>query len=314
MRRICVLVYEGVTLLDVAGPMEVFHEANTGEPRYELSVVGMANGIVRSSSGLGLATERLVEDQTYDTVIIPGSDGVPTLDPRLVKTVRHLASRSRRVVSVCTGSFLLAEAGLLDGLTATTHWRYADVLRRSYPRVQVEPDVIVVDSGKQILTSAGVSAGIDLALMLVELDHGTALARDVSRSLVVFLHRAGGQSQFSARTRLPVAGSATIRAVMDSVTGNPAAAHTVASLAQFAKISTRHLTRLFQTELGVTPSRFIELTRIESAQHLLLGGASVTSAAGASGFGSDEVLRRAFQREMGVTPSTYRARFTTTRA
>ncbi|MCY7287930.1 MAG: helix-turn-helix domain-containing protein [Cryobacterium sp.] len=178
----------------------------------------------------------------------------------------------------------------------------------------MKPDAIFVDTGQHILTSAGVSAGIDLALALVEQDHGAGLARDVARSLVVFLHRAGGQSQFSARAELLATGSSTIRAVLDSVTSNPTSTHTLTSMAQLARVSTRHLTRLFQTELGMTPSRFLELTRVEAAQRLLLGGASVTSAARASGFGSDEVLRRAFQRAMGVTPSTYRARFTSTRA
>lgn len=308
VRRVCVLVYPGVTLLDVAGPVEVFTEANAGGARYEISLVSLTGGVVPTSSGLGLEVAPVSGQERYHTLIVPGGTGVPTLDPGLVDTVRDLASRSRRVVSICTGSFFLAEAGLLDGLAATTHWRYVDDLARRYPRVAVERDAIFVRSGR-VFTSAGVSAGIDLALALVQDDHGSEMARDVARSLVVFLHRAGGQSQFSTSTSLPSLTSDVVKTVVGDVSADPSREHTLTSMADSANISTRHLSRLFSAELGMTPTRFVELCRMETAQALLLNGASITDAAAASGFGSDEVLRRAFIRTLGVTPTTYRARF-----
>ncbi|MFD2421999.1 GlxA family transcriptional regulator [Amycolatopsis pigmentata] len=310
--RVGALVFDGMTLLDVAGPVQVFTEADQGRRRYEISMVGAGGEDVRTSSGVRLAVDEIAGGHGYDTLLVPGTDGPPVADPVLVATVRRLARVSGRVASICTGSFLLAEAGLLDNRAATTHWRYADLLRRGYPAVTVEPDAIFVRAGT-VFTSAGVTAGIDLALALVEDDHGPQLARDVARSLVVFMQRPGGQSQFSTRLALPAVRTGPLRTVLDAVTGDPAAEHTVDSLARRAGVSTRHLARLFRQELGLPPSRFVEMTRIELAQRLLVTGVAVTSAAQASGFGSDETLRRAFLRHVGLTPAAYRARFSTTR-
>jgi transcriptional regulator GlxA family with amidase domain len=311
VHRVGVLVFDGVTLLDVAGPVQVFTDADQGR-RYHVSIVGTSGGEVRTSSGVRLAVDEIAAGHGYDTLLVPGTDGPPVNDPALVATVRRLAGVSGRVASICTGSFLLAEAGLLDGRIATTHWRYTGLLSRGYPAVTVEPDAIFVRAGT-VFTSAGVTAGIDLALALVEDDHGPHLAREVARSLVMFMQRPGGQSQFSTRLDLPAVRAGPLRAVLDAVTGDPAAEHTVHSLARRAGVSTRHLARLFSQELGLSPSRFVEVARTELAQRLLVTGVPVTAAAQASGFGSDETLRRAFLRHVGLTPAAYRARFSTTR-
>jgi transcriptional regulator GlxA family with amidase domain len=201
---------------------------------------------------------------------------------------------------------------LLDGGEATTHWRYVELLRRSYPTVTVRPDALFVRSGK-VFTSAGVSAGIDLTLALVERDHGARLAREVARTLVVFMQRPGGQSQFSTRLNVPAVQAGPLRRVLDAVTADPGGEHTLTSMADRAGVSTRHLSRLFRGELGMSAGHFVELCRLEVARQLLVDGALVTVAARTAGFGSDETLRRTFLRRLGVTPAAYRDRFATTR-
>ncbi|MFD1211387.1 GlxA family transcriptional regulator, partial [Arthrobacter sp. GCM10027362] len=236
----------------------------------------------------------------------------PAPDDELLGTVGTLAERAGRVASVCTGAFVLAELGLLDGRRATTHWRHAGTLARRYPRVHVEPDVIHVRDGRYI-TSAGITAGIDLALSLVEDDHGADAARTIARELVVFMQRPGGQSQFSTALETPPARSSLLRALTAAVHADPAAGHTLSTMAAAAAFSPRHLTRLFQAELNTTPARWVERVRLDRARQLLLEGHSITAAARHSGFGSDETLRRAFARHLGTTPTEYRNRFTTTR-
>ena len=204
----------------------------------------------------------------------------------------------------------VAAAGLLDGRRATTHWRHAGLLARLYPRVAVEADSIYVrDRG--VLTSAGVSAGIDLALAMVEEDCGADLAREVARDLVVFLQRPGGQSQFSVAARTPRPRHDPLREVLDAVAADPAADHSLPVMAARAGVSVRHLTRLFHEQVGETPGAYVEALRVEAAQAALDAGESVTGAAARAGFGSDESLRRAFLRRLGVTPSAYRSRFRT---
>ncbi|MFK3979119.1 GlxA family transcriptional regulator [Micromonospora sp. NPDC050397] len=312
--RVGVLVFPGVTLLDVAGPAEVFVEANRYGARYEVTLYSPDGGPVRSSTGLRLTADAAVADATgLDTVLLPGADAlaVAGLDPGLVTAATELARSTPRVVSVCTGAFLLAATGLLDGRRATTHWRHAATLARRYPRVAVEPDAIYVTDGP-IASSAGVTAGIDLALALVEADHGPGPSREVARSLVVFLQRPGGQSQFSAPSRTPRPRHEPLRELLDTVAADPAGNYSVPELAAVAGVSPRHLSRLFQRELGTTPARHIERLRLEAAQNLLDAGHTVTSAAARSGFGSDENLRRAFVTHLGVPPATYRRRFGTT--
>lgn len=312
--RVAVVVFDGVTMLDVSGPSEVLHQAGRLGHPYELVLVSPRGEQVTTSAGLGLTgTRAAAEAGPVDTVMVAGGDRLVEwpLEDGLLEAVRTLAGQTVRVTSVCTGAFVLAELGLLDGRRATTHWRHADVLARRYPRVRVESDAIHIHDGRYV-TSAGISAGIDLTLALVEADHGADVARDIAREMVVFMQRPGGQSQFSTAIATPPARSDLLRSVMASVLADPAADHSLPSMAVSAAVSTRHLTRLFSAELGTTPARWVERVRLDRAQQLLLDGHSVTSAARHSGLGTDESLRRAFARHLGTTPTHYRQRFTST--
>ncbi|MDT9695675.1 helix-turn-helix domain-containing protein [Streptomyces sp. P17] len=259
-------------------------------------------------------TEAATAIGPVDTLVVAGADRLAEQTPEaeLLAAAAHLAERTPRVASVCTGAFVLAELGLLDGRSATTHWRHANTLARRHPRVRVEPDALHVRDGRYV-TSAGISAGIDLALALVEADHGADTAREAARELVVFMQRPGGQSQFSTALETPPPRSDLLASLTASVLADPAADHSPPAMAAAAALSTRHLTRLFRTELHTTPARWVERVRLDRAQQLLLDGHSVTSAAHHSGLGSDETLRRAFARHLGTTPTEYRSRFTTTR-
>jgi transcriptional regulator GlxA family with amidase domain len=232
------------------------------------------------------------------------------IDPALVEALKAVSGRTRRLASVCTGSFILAQAGLLDGRCATTHWRHTGRLARAFPGVSVEPDAIFVRDG-HVFTSAGVSSGIDLALALVEMDYGADLVREVARALVVYLKRSGGQSQFSVMIEADPPPDSPLKAAADAIAADPAADHSVKKLAARAALSTRQLTRLFQSELGMTPARYVERVRIDLARAALEGGRTVTEAARLAGFGSTETLRRAFVSQMGITPKSYRDRFRT---
>ncbi|WP_069816419.1 GlxA family transcriptional regulator [Streptomyces sp. TP-A0874] len=310
--RVGFIVFDGVTMLDVSGPAEVLHQAGRLGHPYDLVLISGRGGEVRTSTGVPLSgTVTAAEAGRVDTVLVAGGDRLveQPVDAELLATTRTAAVRAGRVASVCTGAFVLAELGLLDGRRATTHWRHAGTLARRHPGVRVEPDAIHVRDGRYI-TSAGISAGIDLALALVEDDHGAETARRIARELVVFLQRPGGQSQFTTAAT-PPARNALLRTLIDSVLADPAADHDLPSMARTVAVSPRHLTRLFHTEVGTTPARWVERVRLDHAQRLLLDGHSVTTAARKSGFGSDETLRRAFDRHLGITPTAYRQRFTT---
>ncbi|MEU0965936.1 GlxA family transcriptional regulator [Streptomyces sp. NPDC005917] len=312
--RVGFVVFEGVTMLDVSGPSEVLHQAGRLADRYELVLVSPRGGTVTTSTGLALSgTVRAADAGPVDTVLVAGGDRLAErpIEDELLGAARELTERARRVASVCTGAFVLGELGLLDGRRATTHWRHAATFARRYPRVRVEPDAIHIRDGRYV-TSAGISAGIDLALALVEDDHGVGVARDIARELVVFLQRPGGQSQFSTAITTPPARDDLLRTLIASVLADPTADHSLPVLAASAAVSPRHLTRLFRAELGTTPARWVERVRLDRAQQLLLEGHSVTSAAQHSGLGTDETLRRAFARHLGTTPTHYRRRFTTT--
>ncbi|MEL4356808.1 MULTISPECIES: GlxA family transcriptional regulator [unclassified Luteococcus] len=304
------LVFDGVTLLDVSGPAEVFSRARG----FRLSYLSADGGHVTTGCGMTLATTLpMAECPALDVLVVPGSDDLPhrDWDPTLLAAARLGVERARLVASVCTGAFVLAELGLLEGRRATTHWREAQLLARRYPGVQVEPDVLHVHDGR-FVTSAGISAGIDLALYLVELQRGAAAAREIARDLVVFLHRPGGQSQFSPALRHPLPRTGQLHDLLQTVHTDPAQ-HTVASMARAANLSPRHLARLFTDELGTTPARWLTELRLDHACRLILDGYTVTETALASGFGSDESLRRAFAKHLGSTPSEYRERFASTR-
>ncbi|MGZ4529327.1 MAG: GlxA family transcriptional regulator [Mycobacterium sp.] len=312
-RVVVIVVFDDVTLLDVAGAGEVFVEANRFGADYQLKIASVDGRDVTTSIGTRLGvTDRLSSIDFADTVLVAGSDHLPrrAIDPALVEAIRSVSARTRRMASICTGSFILAQAGLLNGRRATTHWHEARLLARAFRDVTVEPDAIFVRDG-DVFTSAGVSSGIDLALALVETDYGTELVRNVARWLVVYLKRAGGQSQFSVLVEADPPPQSPLRAVIDAVAANPAANHSVTSLAARASLSTRQLTRLFQSELGMSPARYVELVRIDFARGALESGRSVTETAGMAGFGSIETLRRVFVNHLGISPKTYRDRFRT---
>jgi transcriptional regulator GlxA family with amidase domain len=313
-RVVAIVVFDGMKLLDAAGPAEVFAEANRFGASYRLVVASENGADVTTSVGTRFAVSTRIDGvEAVDTVLISGGDNLVghPIDPALVAAVQRLRPRTRRMASICTGSFILARAGLLDGRRATTHWRHTRLLSRAYPAVSVEPDAIFIRDG-DVYTSAGVSAGIDLALALVEDDHGADLVRDVARSLVVFLKRAGGQSQFSALVEARPPRRSQLRAITEAIAADPAADHSVKSLATQASLSTRQLTRLFQAELGTTPARYVETIRIDSAKAALDAGRSVAETARLAGFGSAETLRRVFVSELGISPKAYRERFRTT--
>lgn len=308
-----IVVFDGVKLLDAAGPAEVFAEANRFGAHYRLRIASPDGAEVSTSIGTPFAvTDRLDDIDSADTVLVAGGDtliGRP-VDPALVDAVRAVPPRTRRLASICTGAFILATAGLLDGRRATTHWRHVTLLAHAFPQITVEPDAIFVRDG-QVYTSAGVTAGIDLALSLVEQDYGTDLVRSVARSLVVYLKRAGGQSQFSALVEADPPPESALRAVTAAIAADPAADHSVKHLAAVAALSTRQLTRLFQAELGTTPARYVEKVRIDTARGALDAGHSVADAAQIAGFGSAETLRRVFVTQLGLSPRAYRDRFRT---
>ncbi|WP_030345929.1 GlxA family transcriptional regulator [Streptomyces sp. NRRL S-1022] len=313
--RVAILVYDGVKLLDVAGPAEVLGEANLLGADYRIALVSTTGADVVSSIGMRVAVDgSAATAPDPDTFLVPGGDVHPrTPVPRgLADAARDLAARAGRVASVCSGAFVLAATGLLDGKRATTHWKIAGELATRYPKARVEPDALYVRDGTTY-TSAGVTAGIDLALALVEEDHGPDVSREVARSLVVYLHRAGGQSQFSAPLQGPPPRSPALRRVVDLVTADPAGTYSLAELAGHLNVSTRHLTRLFREELGTTPARYVESIRFDIAKSLLDQGHTATQAASLSGFPSYESLRRVFARELSISPAAYQRRFATAR-
>jgi transcriptional regulator GlxA family with amidase domain len=312
-RVVVIVVFDGVKLLDAAGPAEVFAEANRFGANYSLEITSVDGRDVTTSIGTRFPVTRSISSiDSADIVVVAGGDNLVgrPIDPALVEALKTVPARTRRLASVCTGSFILAQAGLLNGRRATTHWRHTRLLARAFPEVGVEPDAIFVRDG-DVFTSAGVSSGIDLALALVEMDYGSELVREVARSLVVYLKRAGGQSQFSVLVEADPPPESGLRVVTDAITADPSADHSVKKLASRASLSTRQLTRLFHSELGMTPARYVELVRIEFARAALETGRTVNETARLAGFGSTETLRRVFLNHLGITPKAYRDRFRT---
>jgi len=309
MRRIVVLAFPGVQSLDVAGPVEVFAAAGD----YDVEVVAPAAGRVAAHSGLQLFVERALADVEgpLDTLLIAGGEGTRAVmdDADLLATVRGLAPASRRLASVCSGAFVLAEAGLLEGRRATTHWGSCDLLARMYPAVAVEPDSIFVRDG-DLWTSAGVTAGIDLALAMVEDDLGRDVALEVARRLVVFLKRPGGQSQFSAQLAGQFADREPLRELQGWIADHVADDLRIERLAGEVAMSERNFSRAFHREVGMTPARFVERTRVDAARRQLEESTgSIDEVAARCGFGTAETMRRTFLRVLQVAPSDYRNRF-----
>jgi transcriptional regulator GlxA family with amidase domain len=304
-RAVVFLIFPDFQLLDAAGPIAAFEIAEYVRPgSYALSVVASEPGLVRSSSGASMQAKRLPGTRRLDTLLVAGGNGTrpAALCRRTRRFVLGCAAHARRVASVCSGSYVLAAAGLLDGRPATTHWSRTPDFERRFPRVRLEPDRIFTRSGK-LWTSAGITAGIDLALALIEDDLGEDVARRTAQELVVYHRRPGGQSQFSALLELERPGG-RFAALLDHVRGHLRAPLDVDALARHAGMSPRHFARSFRQELGVTPARAVERLRTETAHAALASGAaSVHDVALSCGFGSTERMRRSFLRVYGTPPS-----------
>lgn len=317
-KRIAILLYPGCQSLDVSGPYEVFAGANRylrsqGKAQaYALSLLA-GPGEITCESGF-----RLVADAApgqvkgrLDTLLVPGGFGSAEAErnTRLLACVRRLAARSRRVAGVCTGAFVLGAAGLLDGRRATTHWAFCERLAQRYPRVHVDPEPIYVRDGR-IYTSAGVTAGIDLSLALVEADLGREVALTIARWLVLFLRRPGSQRQFSAHLRGQMAERDGLRRAQSHIADHLGHDLSVEVLADLAAMSPRHFARCFKAEVGLTPARYIAQLRLEAARRQLEEGRqSIERIAADCGFGTADTLRRCFRRELKTEPSEYRRRF-----
>jgi transcriptional regulator GlxA family with amidase domain len=315
-RRVVLVAFDGLQALDLTGPAEVFSmAARIAEGAYTTEVAAPRREEITTSSGLHLRPDRSLSGcrGPIDTLIVVGGQGVPAAlrEGRVVPWLRRAAPRARRVASVCNGAFLLAAAGLLDGRRATTHWAGCEVLQRRHPEIEVEPDAIFVRDGN-LYTSAGVTAGMDLSLALVEEDLGRRTALEVARWLVLFLKRPGGQSQFSAQLSAQVAEREPLRDLQEWIAGNLDGDLSVPALAERACMSPRNFARAFRREVGVTPAVYVEAARVEAARVSLDGTREpIESIARRCGFGTVETMRRAFHRRLGVRPSSYRERFLT---
>jgi transcriptional regulator GlxA family with amidase domain len=317
VRRIGILAYDGVQALDVAGPADVFTTANTilqhKTPPYEVLLLGTRKGALRTESGLSYYVgDTLPEAGLLDTIIVPGGSSL-RLDPKVRSAVanwlRERARLARRVVSVCTGIYGLAESGLLDGRSVTTHWRYARDVQERWKAIRVDADAIFVKDGK-FYTSAGITAGIDLSLALVEEDHGSEVALSVARELVVYLKRSGGQLQFSQPLLLQTRAQGKFGDIASWIRGNLDEDLTVEALAEHANLSLRQFNRKFKAFFGVTPADFVQELRLDEARWLLVNSDSAMDDLAANvGYRSDDTFRRAFERQFGVAPGEYRKRF-----
>jgi transcriptional regulator GlxA family with amidase domain len=321
VRRVAMLGFPDAQILDIAGPLEVFartsrwltDEGLADAPVYEITLLATTLGSLTMSNGLRFVVEKSIEglDPALDTLMVAGGMGITAAmsDPRLVGWLRKIAPRVRRLCSVCTGTFLLAEAGLLSGRRATTHWRFCNALARRYPAIQVQTDPIFVRDGN-VYTSAGVTAGIDLALALVEEDHGRRVALGVARELVMFLRRPGGQSQFSVQLAAQSADREPIRDLQGWIADHLSEDLSVGRLARRSAMSARNFARVFLRETGLTPAAFVTRTRVEAARRRLEESADgIDLVAEHCGFGTRESMRRAFIRSLHVPPGAYRSRF-----
>jgi transcriptional regulator GlxA family with amidase domain len=305
----------GVQLLDVSGPLDVFAEANvqTARDSYRLEVIASVAGDVRSSSGARLVPDRIIGERdggSIDTLLIAGCPNLAETRPTaaVLQWLRDTAPRTRRYGSVCTGAFLLAQAGLLDGKRITTHWAVAGRLAEAFPAITVDADAIHVRDGR-LRTAAGVTAGLDLALALVEEDLGRDVAMKVAGQLVMFFKRPGGQLQFSRKGESLPAGRSVLQEVQRFVAAHPSDDHSIARLAERANISPRHFARLFHSEVGITPAAWVEAARVTAARRLLEAGREAPKQVAVQcGFANADTLRRAFARHVGVTPAEYRRR------
>jgi transcriptional regulator GlxA family with amidase domain len=319
-RQIAILLYPGVQSLDVTGPLEVFTAARQladsrggGERGYQVRTFSSDGAPLETSSGLTITPDGRLSDvpRELDTLLVPGGRGSrrAAADQPLLEWIRGATATAARTAGVCTGAFLLAGAGLLAGRRATTHWSAAEELARLHPDVLVDPDPIFLRDGN-IWTSAGVTAGMDLSLALVEADLDRDAALSIARHLVLFLRRPGNQSQFSATLASQEPRREPLREVQRAVLENPVGEHSVDAMAERAHMSSRHFARAFRDETGVTPARYVERVRLESARRRLEDTLDpLATVAAGCGFGTPETMRRVFLRTLEVGPAEYRRRF-----
>ncbi|OYN76089.1 AraC family transcriptional regulator [Mycolicibacterium sphagni] len=312
-QAVVILGFPGVQGLDIVGPHDVFTGAALlTEGGYRVSVVSLDGQPISTPTSLAFVAQAMPDPHDIDTLVLPGGAGVDAArqDPDTIAWITTAAASSRRVVTVCTGAFLAASAGLLDGCRVTTHWAFADQLAREFPTITVDPEPIFVRSSNALWTAAGVTAGIDLSLALVEEDYGTEVAQAVARWLVLYLRRPGGQLQFAAPLWAPRAGRQAIRDVQEAIEAEPGAAHSISELAQRAAMSPRHFTRVFTEQLGEAPSAYVEQVRTEAARRQLEEtDDTVVTIAERCGFGTSETMRRTFIRRVGIPPDQYRRSF-----
>ena len=320
IRPIGIIVFPGADVLDITGPYEVFTFANliiqkegiSQEAVYPVTLLAEQSGLVTTQSGLQILADQCFSqiDKNYDTLLIPGGDpDVVLANTEIVDLIKVMAPKVRRLASVCTGAFLLAESGLLDGFKATTHWNWCAEFSEKYPQVDVEPNRIFIKNDN-IMTSGGITSGIDLALAMVEEDWGQKIALAVAQFLVVFLKRPGGQSQFSSYLIREASSHRGLRDLQSWIMQNPAEDLKVEVLAERMAMSSRNFSRLFVSETGMTPAKFVEMVRIDAARNLLeLTKSQIDNIADSSGFKDPENMRRAFIRQLGVNPRDYRNRF-----
>ncbi|WP_395406569.1 GlxA family transcriptional regulator [Pseudoduganella sp. UC29_106] len=314
--RIAVLVFPGVQMLDVSGPLDVFTEGarQSGQPDfYQFDLIALDEGPITASNGIVFQPSCTIATapSDIDTLLVAGGPQIRDMEPqdRLTQWLVRQAGQVRRLGSVCSGALLLANAGLLDGRHVTTHWNISAYLARRFPKVNMEHDRIYIRDGS-LYTSAGVSAGLDLALALVEEDLGRETALKVARELVMFLKRPGGQSQFSAHLAAQTAERSAIRALQEWVLENLEQNLSVDRLAAQAGMSVRNFSRLFKSDTEMTPADFVESARIDAARRMLEDSPTpLKRVAARSGFHDPNSLRRAFVRRLGVTPGDYRSRF-----
>lgn len=311
LKTIGILALPGVQMLDVAGPLDVFAEANvqSGRRVYATGVLATSDGPVVASSGMRILPDAVIHAQKsadFDTLLVAGAPNLDEVapDPSVVEWLRARAPRCRRFGSVCSGALILAATGLLDGKRVTTHWAVADRLARAFPGVSVEVDALHVRDGR-LRTAAGVTAGLDLALALVEEDLGREIAKKVASQLVMFFKRSG-QLQFSRRGEANLTGRSVLQQIQRRVLADPRVDASTATLAARAGLSPRHFVRLFQAEIGVTPAIWVERVRVDLARRMFETGERPKQVAAACGYHDVDTFRRAFQRQLGVTPAEYR--------
>lgn len=320
-RNIAVVGFDGAEVLDIVGPLEVFamadmllkNQSDGVSPVYKLSVLARQEGIFTTFSGIKLVADASWRHFTDipDTLFIAGGpDMTPLTEDRdFIDWVRVMEKKVRRLCSICTGSFVLAQAGLLNGKRATTHWIAAREMQTTFPEITVDCDALYIREG-HLATSAGITSGIDLALALVEEDYGKQLSLEVARMLVMYLKRPGGQSQFSVHLRQQIAEEHPLAAILKWIVENYRQSITIEQLADRAAMSPRNFARVFVRETGVTPARYVEQCRLERAIRMIEDTSEpMETLARESGFHSAEHLRRASMRNLGITPQAYRERF-----